>query len=328
MGRIALRLMIVLACLTGCSKPEEGISEIDFLDSQFFMVNSDSVLVTSNGTYLNIKMDAIVDSLSLKSNSISLEVIEIASVDQLIKSGMGTLTDEGKILSSSGMMKIIIRNNSNQTLYLESEKSIEVFWPKENPDPQMKLFNEEIIEDRMVWASPAPLEIIGANSINEDDEEGIDFDVAIPETNIPETNITAGFFQYLDSIDENMKGYFFEYSGSFINLDKYYDPSNYEPVEMIVNVKGARDYAFVFLTIPNDMVQISLVKTGAAEFSLLGSDKERFDLPIGEKVFIHSKSKKNGILYFGFKEVKIERNMTEVLFLEPLREGQELAIKQ
>ncbi|MFN8415689.1 MAG: cytochrome c [Cytophagaceae bacterium] len=130
------------------SRPEKMIFTTDELPEQKYKVNilKDTILTTLNGAKITIKAGTLKND---ESNEVTLLLKEAYTPEQILKSGLTTMSD-GQLLSSGGMFNLV--PESKKTM-IASAIQIEV--PTANVNPNMQLFKGQLSSSgEMNWTNP------------------------------------------------------------------------------------------------------------------------------------------------------------------------------
>lgn len=127
------------------SKPDDIIPDEYVID-----INRDTVLMTKHGALLNIPKGSLATG---DENTVTLEIKEAYSLEQMIKSGL-TTQSIGEMLSSGGMIYINAKGGQNVTI----KQAIKVAVPADYLNPAMQLYKGEKEDDGTInWTTPLPL---------------------------------------------------------------------------------------------------------------------------------------------------------------------------
>lgn len=147
-----LLLMPVILFLFSCSSPSTklpvGLLSTDSLPTQLFTIdiNKDTLLHTSNGTWLKIEKG----TFGSENGKAALEIKEALSMQQIIKAGLVTASN-GQPLASGGMIYINAAAGQKVTI----NKPFKVAVPAASLDKNMQLFKgEKTAEGNMNWKDP------------------------------------------------------------------------------------------------------------------------------------------------------------------------------
>lgn len=140
--------VIIIACQSNRSSVLAKPGDIA-ADEYTIDINKDTTLVTKNGALLKIPKG----SLSSSSSSVTLEIKEAYSIEQMIRSGLTTQAGD-EPLSSGGMIYI----NAKKGQDVKITQAIKVALPADYLDPKMQLFKgEETANGTVNWTDPVAL---------------------------------------------------------------------------------------------------------------------------------------------------------------------------
>ena len=140
--------VIIIACQSNRSSVLAKPGDIT-PDEYTIDINKDTTLVTKNGALLKIPKG----SLSSSSSSVTLEIKEAYSIEQMIRSGLTTQAGD-EPLSSGGMIYI----NAKKGQDVKITQAIKVALPADYLDPGMQLFKgEETANGTVNWTNPVAL---------------------------------------------------------------------------------------------------------------------------------------------------------------------------
>ncbi|MDA3882280.1 MAG: hypothetical protein PF481_03265 [Bacteroidales bacterium] len=137
-------ISIVILC-SSCNKNQESYNSMDAFfntntkESQFFRVNADNdnFVVGKEGTIVQLKGGSFVDANEQKvTGEILVELKELYSKADLILSNRPTVTTDGFLLESGGVVYVNIMKN-----YEKVVGEIDILFPTDSPKDDMLLFN-------------------------------------------------------------------------------------------------------------------------------------------------------------------------------------------
>ncbi len=147
----SVSILFAVALLISCSakkKEFNGILKPSNISSQYFTIDPlrDTTILTAHaGHYVINKGTFAADE------NVTIEIKEIFTPDEILRSGLTTLSD-GKMLASAGMLYFNATANGKK---IEPSLPVGVFIPGNNPDPGMKLFTGKLQSDSTVnWVDP------------------------------------------------------------------------------------------------------------------------------------------------------------------------------
>lgn len=140
--------VIIIACQSNRSPALAKPGDIA-ADQYTIDITKDTTLVTKNGALLKIPKG----SLSSSSSSVTLEIKEAYSIEQMVRSGLTTQAGD-EPLSSGGMIYI----NAKKGQDVKIMQAIKVALPADYLDPGMQLFKgEETANGTLNWTNPVAL---------------------------------------------------------------------------------------------------------------------------------------------------------------------------
>lgn len=145
---IPVAAIIYFSCNTSNTTPVLNLLKTDSLPVQNFVIdiNTDTLLHTSNGTWIKIDKG----TFSSSNGKVALEIKEALSMQQIIKAGLVTAAG-GQALSSGGMICINPAAGQNVTI----NKPFKVAVPTTAFDKNMQLYKGKISPDGTVdWKDP------------------------------------------------------------------------------------------------------------------------------------------------------------------------------
>ena len=147
---IGIIIISIIACKTAkvktiLQKPGDVTPDVYSIN-----IEKDTTLITKNGAILKIPKGSIASG---GSSTVTLEIREAYSLEQMMKSGLTTKAN-GELLSSGGMIYINAKGGQNVTI----KQAIKVALPANYLNPDMKLFKGETdIEGSINWTNPVAL---------------------------------------------------------------------------------------------------------------------------------------------------------------------------
>lgn len=155
--RIITILTFILIIHTGCQQSSnKALLTRSNIASQYFTIDGgkDQLVRTAHGTLLNIKAGTFRPG-----QSISLEIKEVFTPDEILRSGINT-TSNGRLLKSAGMLYFSATSNGQA---VTPSLPVSTTIPTMRIDPDMKIFDGEIGEDSLInWVNPRPLDTVPA----------------------------------------------------------------------------------------------------------------------------------------------------------------------
>jgi hypothetical protein len=154
MRYLGFSLLVAFAFILSCntSKTSNKLNNTDNLPLQEYTIdiNKDTTLVTKNGALLKIPKGSLTTD---QGNTVTLEIKEAYSIQQMIKAGLVTQSN-GAPLSSGGMIYIDVKGGQNTKI----TQPIKVAIPTDYLSDSMQLFKGEKDENGNTnWKDPATL---------------------------------------------------------------------------------------------------------------------------------------------------------------------------
>ena len=153
MRKILLLLIIVCIAIIACkSNKENFVSKYlstNNLPQQSFVINTkkDTTIKTQQG--IVVKIDA--GSIEAVSSTITLQIKEALSLEDILQAGLTTQTGKG-ILSSEGMFNICTKEEST------IKKTLQIELPTDAIDENMQLYKGVEKDGKIVWQEPKTLQ--------------------------------------------------------------------------------------------------------------------------------------------------------------------------
>jgi hypothetical protein len=146
---IAIIIITIIACNTTKAKSILQKPGDVTPDEYTININRDTTLVTKNGALLKIPQG----TLSSDQSTVTLEIKEAYSLEQMIKTGLTTQAGD-EPLSSGGMIYINAKGGQN----VKIKQAIKVALPADYLNPEMKLYKGQTTDDGSInWTNPATL---------------------------------------------------------------------------------------------------------------------------------------------------------------------------
>jgi mono/diheme cytochrome c family protein len=147
--KTAVILLIFATCLFNCSKKEESsTSEFNLgnIKEQVFKINlnQDTVLQTESGVLIKLRKNTFK---STTLTAVELRVKEILTKADLIKSGISTIDEQGRLLETGGMVNI----QTNPKIEINPKFPIQVSIPANGLNPSMKKYTADIDNRDYLW---------------------------------------------------------------------------------------------------------------------------------------------------------------------------------
>ena len=131
------------------------------LETQFFRIkgNRDTVIQTIDGIVLAIEAGTFVDQEgSAVGEEIKVAIKEALKVEDILSSGLSTVTTSGEVLETGGMFSINAKSGS-ETLSINPTKGIFTQVPTDKKKPGMKLWEGKLQKDgQVLWDNAKELE--------------------------------------------------------------------------------------------------------------------------------------------------------------------------
>ncbi len=168
-------------CRTGsCAKEMLHGFVIDFvpkktfhygrIEKQTFHMNGreGKSLKGKNGTEIQIPANCFTfaDGTPVK-GALQIELREALDFENIVKGNLLTMTNEGDLLQTGGMIQVQAYSNG-KNLKLKEGKALNIGIPNDDKREGMKFYSGEVEDGNIVWNNPADL---GLNEINIEDEE-------------------------------------------------------------------------------------------------------------------------------------------------------------
>jgi hypothetical protein len=165
-------------------------------DAQVFerMASEDILIVTENNTIIKIPSYSMIDVAgNVISEGVRIEVIEVFEKGDMVLHKTSTMTSNAH-LKSDGMFHIKVTKDGEE-VKMKDGYNYKMYVPNKEPDPEMKLFFGDRVDEMVVW------------------EEAVDQEIRVNEWQIADS--TTVYFDF---------GYeLFSDKFTWINIDKYYD---------------------------------------------------------------------------------------------------------
>jgi mono/diheme cytochrome c family protein len=150
-----LFIFLACICILSCSK-EKRFSFGEFspknVKEQIFKINlhKDTLLITKSGVLINISANTF-EHTTLE--AVEIIVKEIINKEDLLRSGMPTLDEQGKLLETGGMINIL----TNPRVDINPKFPIQVSIPAVGVNPNMKKYTADIENGDFLWKYTEPL---------------------------------------------------------------------------------------------------------------------------------------------------------------------------
>lgn len=320
----SVSILFAVALLISCSakkKEFNGILKPSNISSQYFTIDpsKDTTILTAHaGRYLINKGTFAADE------KVTIEIKEIFTPDEILRSGLTTLSD-GKLLASAGMLYFNATANGEK---IEPSLPVEVFIPGNNPDPDMKLFTGKLQSDSTVnWVDPKemaqdttrPSQVMPIDSLKKSSDtdtsggsshtvSGCNDTIYVSKLNtFPEyenRNGEEGFFR------TNRQGYNFQITANgWYNIDAFLkDENGIENVKLSVDVKSDEDISLnMYLFVPTDRVMISATSKKGNQYFFSYNDDKSIPLPLRHRAIVLGFNSSGKRIMYGAAEFVIEK---------------------
>lgn len=317
-------ILFFAALLISCSakkKEFNGILKPSNISGQYFTIDpsKDTTILTAHaGHYVINKGTFAADE------KVTIEIKEIFTPDEILRSGLTTLSD-GKMLASAGMLYFNATVNGKK---IEPSLPVGVFIPGNNPDPDMKLFTGKLQSDSTInWVDPKeitqdttrPSQVIPKDSLAKSsvtDTSGGSFQtvsdcndtIYVSKLNtFPEyenRNGEEGFFRI------NRQGYNFQITANgWYNIDAFLKGEDgIENVKLSVDVKSDEDISLnMYLFVPTERVMISATSKKGNQYFFSYNDDKSIPLPLRDRAIVLGFNSSGKRIMYGAAEFVIEK---------------------
>ena len=141
------------------SKKEKDIIPWIPFDLQYFdlIAEKGSTIVGKDGTLIILGANSLLDSEGKRvKGEVQAELIEAIDLEDMIAYNL-TTTSNGKALSSGGMMRIRYRQEGEE-VFVDPKKPMHVEIPTDSYDPEMQVWEGQVIDDQLDWKNPQEIE--------------------------------------------------------------------------------------------------------------------------------------------------------------------------
>lgn len=334
----SVSILFAVALLISCSakkKEFNGILKPSNISSQYFTIDpsKDTTILTAHaGHYVISKGTFTADE------KVTIEIKEIFTPDEILRSGLTTLSD-GKLLASAGMLYFNATANGKK---IEPSLPVEIFIPGNNPDPDMKLFTGKLQSDSTVnWVDPKeitqdttrPSQVMPKDSL----EKSSDTDTSVgsfqtasdcndtiyisklntfPEYENKPSGLeiikdSSGVFQG-DNEDRRFEkeGYDFQITANgWYNIDAFLkDEDGIENVKLSIDVKSDEDISLnMYLFVPTERVIIGATSKKGNQYFFSYNDDKLIPLPFRHRAIVLGFNSSGKRIMYGAAEFIIEK---------------------
>lgn len=143
---IALCVLFLHCKNDGKKSSQFGRRNPEDVEKQVFKIKTgqDIIIKTKSGTAIQIFSNTFLNSTNQKAELI---VQEITSKKDMIAYGISTVSSDGKLLESGGIVKL----STNPTLAINPERPINIKIPTNGAATGMKVFSSEFSGGQMIW---------------------------------------------------------------------------------------------------------------------------------------------------------------------------------
>ncbi|HMT73310.1 MAG TPA: hypothetical protein PKA77_04545 [Chitinophagaceae bacterium] len=337
----SVSILFAVALLISCSakkKEFNGILKPSNISSQYFTIDpsKDTTILTAHaGRYLINKGTFATDE------KVTIEIKEIFTPDEILRSGLTTLSD-GKMLASAGMLYFNATVNGKK---IEPSLPVGVFIPGNNPDPDMKLFTGKLQSDSTInWVDPKeitqdttrPSRVITKDSLAKSsvtDTSGGSFQTVsdcndtiyvsklntFPEYDNDQSDEGNGTENSaIDTTKEDSnnarniekEGFDFQITANgWYNIDAFLkDEGGIENVKLSVDVKSDEDIPlYMYLFVPTERVMISATSKKDNQYFFSYNDDKSIPLPLQHRAIVLGFNSSGKRIMYGAAEFVIEK---------------------
>lgn len=149
---LSIALLLLCSACTGDGNNAVGEFNLSNIAAQTFTIrlNTDTTLITKSGVKINIAAQTFQSS-GLK--EVQVTVKEIISKGDLLKSGVATIDNQGRLLESGGMIRI----QTEPRLDINPRYPIVAHIPVDFPNPAMKQYSADLDRGDLHWTEVGPL---------------------------------------------------------------------------------------------------------------------------------------------------------------------------
>ena len=339
----SVSILFAAALLISCSakkKEFNGILKPSNISSQYFTIDPlrDTTILTAHaGHYVINKGTFAADE------NVTIEIKEIFTPDEILRSGLTTLSD-GKLLASAGMLYFNATANGEK---IEPSLPVEVFIPGNNPDPDMKLFTGKLQSDSTInWVDPKEITQNTTRPVMQKDSlaksskadtsgtsEG-SFQTAsdcndtiyisklntFPEYDNDQSDESNGtensaidttvVEDYYNERNIEKEGYDFQITANgWYNIDAFLkDEDGIENVKLSVDVKSDEDISLnMYLLVPTERVMISATSKKGNHYFFSYNDDKSIPLPLRHRAIVLGFNSSGKRIMYGAAEFVIEK---------------------
>ena len=152
MKRLTVFLLVIVLFTNCINLSKENKQTIENIETQFFEISigEATTITTKGGVIIKIQENTFISD----SKTIQLEVQEILTRADLIRSQISTITKDGKLLETGGMLNITTTSDAK----INPDALITVKVPSKGLDIDMKLFEAVNKDGKVVWSLKSDLE--------------------------------------------------------------------------------------------------------------------------------------------------------------------------
>ncbi len=333
-------ILFFAALLISCSakkKEFNGILKPSNISSQYFTIDpsKDTTILTAHaGHYVINKGTFAADE------KVTIEIKEIFTPDEILRSGLTTLSD-GKLLASAGMLYFNATVNGKK---IEPSLPVGVFIPGNNPDPDMKLFTGKLQSDSTInWVDPKEItqdttrpvmqkdSLAKSSKADTSGKSGGSFQTAsdcndtiyISKLNtFPEYENKPSDLEIIKDSSEGFQGdnkerkfekegYEFEITANgWYNIDAFLkDEDGIENVKLSVDVKSDEDIPlYMYLFVPTERVMISATSKKDNQYFFSYNDDKSIPLPLRHRAIVLGFNSSGKRIMYGAAEFVMKKN--------------------
>jgi hypothetical protein len=153
MNKILITFLIS-SCFLACSQKNKysfGEWNPSNIKEQVFKIalHKDTLLKTQAGVLLQLNANTFNTTLT----EVEMVVKEILNKEDLLKSGMPTVDENGQILESGGMIQV----QTNPKIAINPKFPIQISVPTQEINPNMKKYTADIENGALLWKYAEPL---------------------------------------------------------------------------------------------------------------------------------------------------------------------------
>lgn len=148
----SLIIAIIALAFMNCNRSSNSVQTIKNIETQFFEIpiGEATTITTKGGVIIEIQENTFESNAS----TIQLEVQEILTRADLIRSGVSTITKKGELLETGGMVNITTTSDAK----INPNAPIKVKVPSKGLDTEMKLYEAVQKDGKIIWSLKSDLE--------------------------------------------------------------------------------------------------------------------------------------------------------------------------